>query len=501
MPRLKYFNNDTQEWDYVIVGGQGPQGIQGEPGVISATDPIVYNSETQNVSFGSPDYITFDTTPETSSTTPGTVYWDTGEGTPTAILNADVSLNIGQENVALCYNGTGSTITNGSVVYISGAQGQRPSITLADADTEATSSKTFGMATQDILDGAEGFVTTFGVVNGVSTTSFTEGQALWLSQTPGQVTATRPLAPAHTVFVGYCLKVNGSTGRIFINPQNGYELDELHDVSISSPAVGDLVVRNAANTLWKNATLAEAGVSAVGHTHDDRYYTETETDTLLNAKANLSGATFTGKINTLGVGTESTVAAANGTGGIEIQSTLTTAASMSFHVPGAVAMNMGLQPGGNKFSIGGWSFPADSLTVDSSGRVSTQYQPSVHAYSSTKNGSGIFTNYSTSDGGIGFRYRNVGGHLNTTTGRFTAPITGRYLITGLYISSSGVVERNIAWLYINGTNIGEWTEAYGQYDDQSAASVFYLNANDYVDIATHNGIPFDGVVATIDYLG
>lgn len=288
MARLKHYNVSTQEWEYVVVGAQGPQGEQGNPGVVSATDPIIYDSNTQNISLGNPDYITFDITPETVPTQHGSIFWDFGEGTPAAILNDDVTLSIGQENVALCYNGTGSTITNGSVVYISGAQGQRPSITLADADTELASSKTFGMATQDIADGTEGFVTTFGIVNGIDTSSFTDGQALWLSQTAGQVTATRPLAPAHTVFVGYCLKSNIASGRIFINPQNGYELDELHDVLITSPAAGELVVRNSSNTVWENKTPAEAGLSEIGHTHDDRYYTESETDTAIsNAIAGL----------------------------------------------------------------------------------------------------------------------------------------------------------------------------------------------------------------------
>ena len=71
----------------------------------------------------------------------------------------------------------------------------------------------------------------------------------------------------------------------------------------------------------------------------------------------------------------------------------------------------------------------------------------------------------------------------------------------MYGQSNGVVERNIGWLYINGTNIGEWIESYGQYDDVQAAQVFYLNANDYVQVATHDGIRFDNVVLSIDLLG
>lgn len=224
-----------------------------------------------DVGITSTDYITFDTTPEaTIPNTTGTMSWDAGEGTPTIVLDPvnGVNLNLGQENVALCYNGTGSTIANGSVVYISGAQGQRPSITLADADTEAASSKTFGVATQNIANGAEGFVCTFGIVNGVSTVGIAEGAALWLSSTAGQYTATPPAEPAHLVFVGYCLKANDSAGRIFVNPQNGYELNELHGVMVDeTPADNEVLAYNSATGIWINQTAAEAGLATSGHTH------------------------------------------------------------------------------------------------------------------------------------------------------------------------------------------------------------------------------------------
>jgi hypothetical protein len=39
------------------------------------------------------------------------------------------------------------------------------------------------------------------------------------------------------------------------------------------------------------------GKAASGHTHDDRYYTETETNNLLNTKVNTSGSTLTGNVN------------------------------------------------------------------------------------------------------------------------------------------------------------------------------------------------------------
>lgn len=201
------------------------------------------------------DYLDFNTS-STATLVEGRVIWDDGEGSPTiGLKGGEVQLNLGQENVALCYNGTGSQLTSGQVVYISGAQGQKPSISLAAATSESTSSKTFGMVTETIENGSEGFVTTFGIVNNVNTLGFTEGSALWLSTTAGQYTQSPPTSPNHLVFVGYCLKANETAGRIFINPQNGYELEELHDILISSLQDGQALVYESASGLWKNASI------------------------------------------------------------------------------------------------------------------------------------------------------------------------------------------------------------------------------------------------------
>lgn len=201
------------------------------------------------------DYFQFDTA-STPASAVGRLTWDDGEGTVSlGLKGGNLNLEVGQENIALCYNGTGSQINKGSVVYISGAQGQRPSIALADADTEATSSKTFGIVAENIANGAEGFVATFGVVPGLNTSGFTAGQALWLSSTAGQLTNVRPTQPAHSVFIGYCLHVNSSSGRVFVNPQNGYELEELHNVLISTPSNGQALVYESSTQLWKNTTL------------------------------------------------------------------------------------------------------------------------------------------------------------------------------------------------------------------------------------------------------
>jgi len=215
------------------------------------------NNDLQNV-----DSIAFNTS-STHAMAAGVLRWESSDGTLTLGVNADIDLQLGQEMVVRCYNGTGTTISKGSVVYIAGAQGARPSVALADADVEATSSKTLGITSEAIANGAEGFVHTFGILRNVNTSAFTAGQALWLSSTAGGITNTPPAAPANSVFLGYCVKVNASSGEIFVNVQNGYEIGELHDVSISSAANEQSLVYESSSGLWKNKFVEQSMTIAI----------------------------------------------------------------------------------------------------------------------------------------------------------------------------------------------------------------------------------------------
>lgn len=172
-------------------------------------------------------------------------------------------------------NQTGSPITKGSVVYISGASGDNPTITLADADTEVTSSKTLGLVDSTIANGAIGYVVEAGLITGLNTSTATAGQSVWLSSTAGQfVYGAPPAKPAHSVYLGVVIRAQTNNGAILVKVQNGYELNELHDVSIDgTPADNEVLAYNSATGMWINQTASEAGLAA------------------------LSGATFTGAIN------------------------------------------------------------------------------------------------------------------------------------------------------------------------------------------------------------
>lgn len=200
----------------------------------------------------STDHVDFNIThPSTSSQ--ARVLWDDGEGSlVVGLKGGNVDLDIGQENVALVYNGSASAVNVGEVVYISGAQGNRPSISLADASSEAQSSKVLGVVSEQINSGSEGYVTTFGVIKNVDTQLLTPGDALWLSASAGLYTTTKPTSPDHLVFIGYCITSDSNNGRIFVNPQNGYELEEIHDVLISSPQDKDVLTYDSSTSLWKN---------------------------------------------------------------------------------------------------------------------------------------------------------------------------------------------------------------------------------------------------------
>ena len=156
----------------------------------------------------------------------------------------------------LVRNITGATIPKKSAVFINGASGNRPTINYSQANAESTSSKTFGLTESDILHNGVGYVVVEGQLNNVDTSMFTEGQLLWLSPTvPGGLTTTKPSAPNHMVFIGYVVRAHPTEGTIEVKIQNGFELQELHNVAINGVADGQALVYDGATQLWKNQTI------------------------------------------------------------------------------------------------------------------------------------------------------------------------------------------------------------------------------------------------------
>ncbi len=144
----------------------------------------------------------------------GVVFYDS-ENHTLSLYNdeADVTLQLGQEEFLRVRNNTGGTIYNGSGVRIVGAHGNAaPTVEPAIASTEQKS-QIVGLATHDIENNSFGYVTTYGVVRDVNTVGFSAGDELFLdASASGNLTNIPPTIPNYKVSVGHVVRshANGS---------------------------------------------------------------------------------------------------------------------------------------------------------------------------------------------------------------------------------------------------------------------------------------------------
>lgn len=153
-------------------------------------------------------------------------------------------------------NETGTQLNKGTVVYVTGASSNKALVSKAKADSEATSSKTFGILAEDIPHNQNGSCVTSGLITKLNTNAYTNGTPIWLSATTaGEFTSTKPTQPDHAVFLGWVTYQHVNQGAIELNIQNGYELGELHNVLLDNPPVGgDFLIYDSFLGLWVNAT-------------------------------------------------------------------------------------------------------------------------------------------------------------------------------------------------------------------------------------------------------
>jgi len=148
-------------------------------------------------------------------------------------------------------NTTGATLTKGTIVYISGATGNKPTVTKAIATGDETSAQTFGFVQENILDNANGNVVVIGDLVGIDTSAYAEGAQLYLSSTTaGAFTDVKQYAPNHLVYVGIVTRSHPTLGQIEVNIQNGFEMDELHNVAAQNPSNGDILQYVTSTGLW-----------------------------------------------------------------------------------------------------------------------------------------------------------------------------------------------------------------------------------------------------------
>jgi energy-converting hydrogenase Eha subunit E len=187
----------------------------------------------------------------------GKIRWDSANGClQYGLVGGNVESKIGQTLVAYVNNAETTSLVKGEAVYLFGSTGNRATVKRASNTSEATSAKCIGIVAETIAPNQTGFIVCKGVIEGLNLGAYTAGQTLYIGATAGTLTATKPVAPAHMVYAGIVERANSGNGQLFVIMQNGYELDELHDVLITSELDGDALVYESATSLWKNKQLA-----------------------------------------------------------------------------------------------------------------------------------------------------------------------------------------------------------------------------------------------------
>ena len=192
-----------------------------------------------------------------------TIWNDTFGTLEFGLKGGNVNYRLGQSSIVYVKSADNAGLTKGTVVYTAGSDGINKTVRLAQANAESTSSKTFGIIAETVTGGEKAFCITFGNIEGINTSALTEGATVYLSPTvAGGMTTTKPSAPNHMVVVGFCLRSHATQGVIFVKVQNGFELDEIHDVAIGTLANNNLLAYESSTSLWKNKTFTELGLAS-----------------------------------------------------------------------------------------------------------------------------------------------------------------------------------------------------------------------------------------------
>lgn len=275
---LDKFDNPTGDNTQYLDGAGTPTTF---PTIPSVTGLVPYTGATQNVDLGEyqikAGQFELDQSPTGTAGVAVTRWNDTIGMTETTLKGGSVVLKNGVDLVARVVNKVtpNTTLTKAAyqAVRVTGAQGQRLAVAFAQANNDNNSADTIGLACETIATNQEGFILTVGQLEDINTTgalqgeTWADGDVLYLSPTTaGRLTNVKPSgATGHIVVIGYVEYAHAIHGKIYVKVMNGWELDELHNVNISSPTNNQILAYTSASQLWENKSVA----TALGYTPEN----------------------------------------------------------------------------------------------------------------------------------------------------------------------------------------------------------------------------------------
>jgi hypothetical protein len=384
----------------------------------------------------------FDNTPTNIPTTAGSMYYNDTDGTlDLKLKGGNVTLQIGQEQVVRVVNKTATSITlleaNYQAVRITGAQGQRMKVDLAQATNDVLSAETIGLVTETIANNQEGFITTSGIVRGINTTgslqseTWLDGDILYLSPTvAGRLTKVKPTAPNHLIIIGYVIYAHITQGTIFVKVDNGYELDELHNVKITTPANNNVLAYTSATDIWENKSMGLQEVTNVGASTTNAMISQVSGSSNAITGQSSSGTGVFG-ISDSGIGVEG-----NSVSGIGVQGYSETSVGGSFDTD-SVSANIANFKQGNTIKA---AIQNDGKITATAGTVSTDVVVKSQLDLKANDASVVHLTGNETIGGI-----------KTFSSNIVIPGTGSELI--LRVSSGGTVSGLSTTTYPNLTEL------------------------------------------------
>ena len=187
-----------------------------------------------------------------------------------ANLSAGISVGNATQLQFTALNNTGSTISKGSAVYVSGHTTETQ---VSPADNSASASMpAFGIVSDDILNGATGTVIISGEVSGINTASFSIGDELYVG-TAGALTATKPTGTALIQKIAKVTKAAASGELLVIGAGRTNDLPNLPDGNIwigdSSGVPQDKTLTAGTNvTITEDATTVTIAATGAGGAAD-----------------------------------------------------------------------------------------------------------------------------------------------------------------------------------------------------------------------------------------